>query len=223
MYPYNIRRSYRDVKKQSGAPSFKVFASNSDNSENGDGCQDNPNQNDESQLPPQIPAKPEGNDENENNNTENDNLGCEQPDYSDVSRYVIEMIKEAIKDEKSDGIFYDTIANMLTDENDKKIMYKIHHDEDKHRKMFIEIYEMLTESSVPEDETESADKEVSQNMAENFENALFDEISAVEFYRKLYFIFLNQEIRDALFEIITDEQNHAHIVNYMYSKYKNAM
>jgi len=222
MYPYNIRRNYRDVKKQNAMPSFKVFASNSNNFEGDGESQNNPNKNDECQITQPIPPKQEDNSESENtnNNIENGNLECEQPDYSDVNRYVIEMIKEAIKDEKSDGIFYDTIADMLTDENDKKIMHKVYHDEDKHRKMFIEIYEMLTEEAFPENETDSSEKEVSQNMAENFENALFDEISAIEFYRKLYFVFLNQEIRDALFEIITDEQNHADIVNYMYSKYK---
>lgn len=62
-------------------------------------------------------------------------------------------------------------------------------------------------------------KPISDNMAENFSNALFGELSAVEFYRKLYFAFLNPELRDALFEIITDEQGHAQILNYMYSKY----
>ena len=137
----------------------------------------------------------------------------------EINRYIIQMVTEAIKDEMEDSRFYSTIANTLEDENDSKIFYKIACDEKKHEKIFSEIYEMLTGESFSDDGMDCDKKPISDNMAENFSNALFGELSAVEFYRKLYFAFLNPELRDALFEIITDEQGHAQILNYMYSKY----
>ncbi len=217
MYPYNIKRNYGETKKRYNASSFKVFASNSD------GCEEN------EKIEPEEPVEntPDmgnnggNNMGNGNDMDNNDTEDREEPDCSDVGRYILEMIKEAIRDERADGRFYDNIANMLTDENDKKIMHKLHHDENKHEKIFMEIFEMITGEKPDESQLEADDKPVSDDMTENFENSIFDEISAVEFYRKLYFVFLNQEIRDALFEILTDEQNHADVLNYMYSKYKN--
>ncbi len=141
-------------------------------------------------------------------------------DFPDeINQYIIEMVTEAIKDGMADSGFYGTIANMLGDENDSKIFYKIVCDKKKHEKIFAEIYEMLTGNSFSDEDTKCDRKPVSENMAENFSNAIFDELSNVEFYRKLYFAFLNTELRDALFEIITDTQAHAQILNYMYSKY----
>ena len=217
MYPYNIKRNYGETKKRYNASSFKVFASNSD------GCEEN------EKIEPEEPVEntPDmgnnggNNMGNGNDMDNNDTEDREEPDCSDVGRYILEMIKEAIRDERADGRFYDNIANMLTDENDKKIMHKLHHVENKHEKIFMEIFEMITGEKPDESQLEADDKPVSDDMTENFENSIFDEISAVEFYRKLYFVFLNQEIRDALFEILTDEQNHADVLNYMYSKYKN--
>ncbi len=146
-----------------------------------------------------------------------------EPDTGDstdeINKYIIQMVTEAIKDEMIDSKFYATIANTLEDEADAKIFYKIACDEKKHEKIFSEIYEMLTGSSFSDDGMDLEKKPVSEDMTENFSNAIFDELSAVEFYRKLYFAFLNTELRDALFEIITDEQGHAQILNYMYSKY----
>ncbi len=139
----------------------------------------------------------------------------------EVNTYILKMLIEAIKDEIKDAHYYDEIAKTLTDEDDSKIFHKMHHDEDKHRKIFSEIFEMLTGEEPSLEEIQPDYKQVSENMPENFAQSIFDELSAVEFYRKLYFAFLNTEIRDSLFEIITDEQGHAQILNYMYSKYTN--
>lgn len=142
-------------------------------------------------------------------------------DYSELNKYVVGMLLEAILDEKVDAKYYDTIANMLTNEEDKKVFHKIHHDEEKHKKIFTEIYEIVTGNPPSEEDLIVEEKPVSDNMLENFSKSIFEELGAVEFYRKIYFSFLNTEIRDALFEIMTDEQSHAQILNYMYSKYQN--
>ena len=145
----------------------------------------------------------------------------EDNDMENVDKFVSEMIKEAIKDEKKDALFYVELAEKISDENDKKIIHKIHNDEKKHEKIFKEIYMLINGEEPDENELQFEKKQLSTNMLQNFSDAIFDELDAVEFYRKIYFSFLNQEIRDALYEIITDEQIHAQILNYMYAKYLN--
>lgn len=156
-----------------------------------------------------------------NNNYElNESLENEFPEYSEMNKYVVEMLIEAIKDEKMDSAYYNTIAETLTDKEDKRIFHKIHNDEEKHRKIFTEIYKLITGNEPTKEQIAVEDKTISENMLENFSKAIYGELNAVEFYRKILFSFLNQELRDALYEIITDEQSHSTILSYMYSKYK---
>ena len=164
-------------------------------------------------------AHNENNNQDNNMNTPPNEMIPDKDDCMEINAYIVKMLIEAIKDEIRDAHFYDSIAEMLSDEDDRKIFHKMHHDEDKHRKIFMEIYEILTGETPSPEELMTDEKEISENMTQNFSNAIFDELSSVEFYRKLYFAFLNQEIRDSLFEVITDEQSHAQILNYMYSKY----
>jgi len=137
----------------------------------------------------------------------------------DVNVYIIQMLIESIKDETADSQFYDELSNMLDNDDDVKVFHKMICDEKKHMKIFTEIYEILTGSEPSDEDMKTDKKPVSEDMTKNFSDSLFNELAAVEFYRKLYFVFLNTELRDALFEIITDEQAHAQILNYMYSKY----
>lgn len=193
MYPYNIRKNNsQTLSKSPTAKPFNIF------------CTHN---NDESNSQQPKPDSPE-------------NTPQTPPPSPDINRYVTEMLIEAIKDERTDAKYYNELANMLEDESDKKILHKIHNDELKHEKIFTEIYELLTGSAPNEEDLTIEEKPISENIAENFANSIFDELKAVEFYRKIMFSFLNQELRDALYEIITDEQAHAQISNYMYSKYK---
>lgn len=136
------------------------------------------------------------------------------------SEFIVQMLIEAIKDETADAAFYEDISNLLEDDGDAKAFYKISCDEKKHMKIFTEIYAALTGEEPSESDIMTDRKNVCENLADNFSDAIFDELSAFEFYRKLYFAFLNVELRDAIFEIMTDKQSHAQILNYMYAKYK---
>ena len=109
MYPYNIRRSNQKKSFQNNcAKPFNVFCTHNEN---------------DHETPPAENMPENGGNENNNDNNNNETPA------PDVNRYVLEMLIEAIKDERTDAKYYDTIANMLEDENDKKIIHKIHHDE----------------------------------------------------------------------------------------------
>ncbi len=140
----------------------------------------------------------------------------EAPPTPSSNKYIIEMLREAVKDELTDAKYYDSLAEALECDEDRKAVYKIHKDEIKHSKMFSDIYSQLT-GEAPNVTSET--KRLSDNLLNEFSNNIFNELQGVEFYRKLLFAFLNLEFRDALYEIITDEQAHAQIMNYLYSKH----
>lgn len=209
MYPYNLRQNYNRQKNNF------AFSANPLNIKNN--------------VPENNPIKTLNHDETTNptpphcppNETPPQPPHCppnetDKPNAPSDNKYILEMIREAIKDEIKDGKYYDELANKVENENDKKALHKIHADEVKHSKMLKEIYHMLT-GEYPDISVEAPT--VGCDLPQIFSERLYEELDAVEFYRKLMFVFLNLEIRDMLFEILTDEQAHAQIMNYLFSKY----
>lgn len=145
------------------------------------------------------------------------------PNYYQVSVYqtnpyaVLPLIKEALKDEKSDARFYEWLIKQAPEE-DRKIIEGIRNDEKKHAKLFKLIYRTLT------------GQEIEGNPAETFEPpssyvqalamAVSGESGAVELYRKIYFAVPGEVFKNMLFEIMTDELKHGIRYSFLYSKNK---
>ena len=130
---------------------------------------------------------------------------------------IINLLEEGILDERHDQEFYKRLSEMAGDATDRDILWSMHLDEMKHEIYMTEIYKHLTDAPLT---AEQPQVEVSSDMLKNFETALFGEISAVSFYRKILFAFADRPTRDTLYEIITDEQRHASFLNYLYAKHK---
>lgn len=128
------------------------------------------------------------------------------------------MLIMAIEDEIHDKEYYRKLINKATCRDDKEILRQISLDEQKHERIFTDIYQKVT-GEKPHISIKTV-RDLSENVLLDFEKSIFDEMEAVEFYRQIYFLFLDVEIRDMLYEIITDEQNHAVKMTYLYSKYK---
>lgn len=134
------------------------------------------------------------------------------------NKYVLELIKDAINDEEIDFKYYSDLANSVRDIDDKKTLEQMSLDEQKHKKMFQDIYKKLTNDSyTPEN---ISYKNVSTNFLKNFTESIKGELHGVEAYRPILFSLENPQFKNYLIEIITDEQNHAARLNYMYSKYR---
>ena len=91
------------------------------------------------------------------------------------------------------------------------------YDEYKHRRLFEEIYSALT-GAAPLPHKNIFKPENIDNLTEVFTDSLFGELDAVELYRDIMFSISNTGIRDMIFEIITDEQSHADLINYLLPK-----
>ena len=126
------------------------------------------------------------------------------------------MLNDAINDENRDFMYYQALSEAMPDSVDGEIVKSMSLDEYKHKRIFEEIYTALTGEqptiSVVETETDFSD------IPAVLVNRLFDELESVEMYRDIMSAFEDNAIRDMLFEIITDEQSHADILNYLIRK-----
>ncbi|MBL4936740.1 ferritin-like domain-containing protein [Clostridium sp. YIM B02515] len=147
--------------------------------------------------------------------------GTDQNNYEEMYREqmhqrenVLDLIKEAMKDERHDRIKYKNMMDMAKDEKVKKQIEFAYMDEGKHYKMFQQIYYMLTGKmiDIPAPKVEGYNK-----LIDAVETSINGELEAVELYRKIQSMLPNQKLRDMLFEIITDEQEHATRFVYVYS------
>ena len=132
------------------------------------------------------------------------------------NQFVLELIKDAINDELSDNRFYSDLAKAVKDVDDKKTLEQMSLDEMKHYEMFMDILKKLTgEEYIPKN---VEFKTLDSNIINNIERAINGELAGVEAYRPILFSLENQQFKNYLTEIITDEQNHAARLIYMFSK-----
>ena len=127
-----------------------------------------------------------------------------------------EIILAAIEDEMKDMAFYERLMPLM-EKDDREIINSILLDETKHKKFLSHIYTLMTGQEPYEITTE--DIILKESIPENLSDAILDEAEAVKFYRELMMNSDDAEIRDLLFEIMTDEANHAALGNYLFTKY----
>ncbi|WP_461207433.1 ferritin-like domain-containing protein [Clostridium sp. DL1XJH146] len=130
----------------------------------------------------------------------------------------LELILEAIGDEKSDELFYDYLISVAPNRKEKNIISSIRDDEKKHNRLFKGIYKSITgkEAIVAEDEEFIKPR----SYLDGIERALFGELKAVEKYRKIRRGLPGRYYRDILFDIITDELKHSNKYNFIFTENK---
>lgn len=136
----------------------------------------------------------------------------------DLNR-ALELVKEAVQDERSDELLYDYFISVAPTQEEKDIIISIRDDERNHRKWFREIYKEFTGKNI-----ESANGEAftrPKSYIEGISKAVFGELSAMEKYRIIREGLPSRYYRDLVFRILTDEMKHATKYNYILNK--NAM
>ncbi|KYH28948.1 ferritin-like domain-containing protein [Clostridium colicanis] len=145
----------------------------------------------------------------------NDYRGCHgMLNAYQPSQELINLLIEAMKDERADRAKYGRMMEMTKDKKVKRQIEFAYDDEGKHYKMFQYIYHMITGQliniPVPEDK-------IYDSLIEAVESSIDGELEAVELYRKIKSMLPNMQLRDMLYEIITDEQEHATRFVYLYT------
>jgi rubrerythrin len=134
--------------------------------------------------------------------------------YDDYDRKLIDLLKEAMLDEKKDHRKYRKMMDMT---DNKEIIEQINHayeDEAKHYDMFQEIYEEITGNDI---QIQLPEQEHQNRFIDAVKSSINGELEAVELYREIRAMLKGKKYRDMLYEVITDEQEHATRFVYLYS------
>lgn len=129
-------------------------------------------------------------------------------DFSRDSFYnALNLIKEAVQDERADELKYDYFMKMARSEHEVSMIKSIRDDERNHRKWFREIYNYYTGKEIEATDGEEFDKPATY--LDGISNSVIGELNAVEKYRFIREGLPSRLFRDVLFRVITDEMKHA--------------
>lgn len=130
---------------------------------------------------------------------------------------LLDLIKEAMKDERHDRAKYRIMMNTAPSKEVAEQVRFAYEDEGKHYLMFQKIYEDLTNKviEIPVPQVEKYD-----NYIDAVKSSIDGELEAVEMYRDIRAMLNSKKHRDMLYEIITDEQEHATRFVYVFSMLK---
>lgn len=142
--------------------------------------------------------------------------GYKRPKSYKTLDQALDLIRKAVSGEREDELFYDYLISAAPTQEEKDIIAGIRDDERKHNKMFREIYEDLTgeEIKTPADVTFKKP----DSYVDGIRKAFFGELSAAERYRDIIAGLPNRYYRDMVFEIMTDELEHADKYNYIITR-----
>lgn len=128
----------------------------------------------------------------------------------------LQLIREAVRGETEDRMFYEYLISVAPTEEEKNIIRGIRDDEIKHFGLFRQIYCELTGQMLPPPEEAVFEKPASY--CEGLKRAIQGEQNAVIRYRKILFALQDRVQINKLTEIITDEIRHGSLYNYLYAK-----
>lgn len=134
-----------------------------------------------------------------------------------VSKEVLDLIKDSVASEREDELFYDYLLSVATSQEDKKIIESIRNDEMHHNQLLRKIYLELTGIALPK-AADANEPEINTTYIQGLENALMGELSAVEKYRKILADMTDKQRYSMVFEILTDELKHAAKYNFLIAK-----
>jgi len=129
-----------------------------------------------------------------------------------------DKIVMAMKAERHDRVKYQRMMEMTTDPMVIKQIKFAYDDEIKHYGMFQQIYYQLTGEKL--DIPIPTNIEKHNTLMEAVQSSIEGESEAVDLYREIYALMTDKGMRDKIFEIITDEQEHFGRYIYLYSMLK---
>ncbi|SEW35152.1 ferritin-like domain-containing protein [[Clostridium] fimetarium] len=134
------------------------------------------------------------------------------------SNLLINNIVEAMKDERHDRVKYYKMMQMTDDPEVIKQIKYAYDDEIKHYEMFQQILFALTRRRL--DIPMPNEIEQYDTLMDAVQSSIKGENEAVDLYREIFSQLDNKQMRDMVFEIITDEQEHFGRFIYLYSMLK---
>ena len=126
----------------------------------------------------------------------------------------IELIRQSVKNEREDELFYDRLLEQASTDKEKEIITSIRNDGRKHNQILRNLYFNFTGQVIQADMPIQNINNVS-TYQENLEKALFGELNAVVKYRKILGTMPSGDSYTLLMSIMTDELRHASKYNFL--------
>ena len=126
----------------------------------------------------------------------------------------IELIRQSVRNEREDELFYNTLLEQATTDKEKEIIASIRNDERKHNRILRDLYYNFT-GQIIQPEMSAPIINNALNYKENLEKALFGELDAVVKYRKILGTMPSGDSYTLLMSIMTDELRHASKYNFL--------
>ena len=126
----------------------------------------------------------------------------------------IDLIRQSVRNEREDELFYDRLLEQAPTEKDKEIITSIRNDERKHNKILRDLYYNFT-GQVIQPDMSMPNINNTLTYQENLEKALFGELDAVVKYRKILGTMPSGNSYTLLMSIMTDELRHASKYNFL--------
>ncbi len=128
----------------------------------------------------------------------------------------LELIAEAVADERHDEMFYDHMIKLAPTKEQKDIIAGIRDDERKHNNLFRHIYCEIAGEVLPP--AMNGEHKQPKTYCEGIHEAFMGELAAVGKYRRILYAMQDRRHINMLVEIITDEQKHAAIWDHLYAE-----
>ena len=132
----------------------------------------------------------------------------------------LEMIKEAVKEEKETEVFFENLISKAPDENSKDILSNIRDDNKKHNEILRFIYSNIS-GEVLENLDESKVELKEGSYQDDLESAFLKDVLAVKKYRRIMGAMPTSRMHTLIMSILTDVLRHASLYNYL--MHKNVM
>jgi rubrerythrin len=140
--------------------------------------------------------------------------------YREINRVesLNNLMLKAMQAERHDAVKYQRMMEMTNNPMVKAQIKFAHDDELKHYEMFRQMYYQMTGRAV--DIPLPANVERYNTLIEAVQSSIEGENEAVDLYREISALMTNKQMRDTIYEIITDEQEHFGRFIYLYAMLK---
>jgi rubrerythrin len=131
--------------------------------------------------------------------------------FTDQGRF-LQMVLQAIYKEREAQLFYRTLEERADSPFQSRQIHHAFQDEVKHESMLTELYQTLTGQQPVVLEPQFPEIPDYQTA---IRNAFEDELDAAEMYRSMYLMTRLRWVRDIMFQLMTDEMEHATRFSYI--------
>lgn len=139
------------------------------------------------------------------------------PEPISTDERLLELVTMAMQDEVNDASKYKKMSEDTTDEESKDVLRSMYFDENRHKVLLNEIYTNLSGNGAPEIVAEEMDGD-DISYTDQLKRNVIGEVEGAKYYRDLSLMLNDEYLKQILYSILDDEQNHSILNMYLLMK-----